>query len=120
MTHTSLPGYECPTTDDFILIEKFYDDWKSVNAINYLLKLTEHLTINSHYGPWFPREGSLITKDSFKKYARYGFYPVNYMREISVKTKYYLIRFKEQQLKIFFYESTSIKLLLGLVIIHKN
>uniref|UniRef100_A0A1A9ZSM1 Uncharacterized protein n=1 Tax=Glossina pallidipes TaxID=7398 RepID=A0A1A9ZSM1_GLOPL len=51
------------------------EDWKSVNAINYLLKLTEHLTINSHYGPWFTLEGSLITKESFKKYPRYGFYP---------------------------------------------
>ncbi|ABE11606.2 ODV-E66-like protein [Glossina pallidipes salivary gland hypertrophy virus] len=73
VTHTSLPGYGYPTSayNDFILIATFYENWDAVNAINNILKITEHPTIKSHYGPWFTRAGSLSTKDEFKPQVNY-------------------------------------------------
>lgn len=106
ITHTSLRGFGYLTSaiEDFRLVSKFFDFDNTIALINRSLEKTEHPGIPLHFGPWFSRTGGQGSKANYTN-GRLGFYVLDHMRGVSVKTDNWIVAFNGQQPALCYYES---------------
>lgn len=97
-------GYITSAMPDFRLISSFFDNKETMPKIYRILEKTEHPTINLHFGPWFNRASAM---GGMSQYGKLGFYTMDHIRALSVKTTDFTIGYRGQQLDLCYYESDN-------------
>lgn len=105
-THLRAFGYILSSLPDFILVSKYFENLKTVQAISNALQKTEHPTLKVHKGSWFTR-GSTNASD-MQRYGTLGFYVFDHIRGVVAKTKDWYIAFNGQHPNLCYYESDQI------------
>lgn len=99
--HTNLRayGYIYGSYSDFIILGKFHSI--SMEKIYKIFEIFEHPTIKRHFSAFFTRSGSLMSDYS----GKLGFYVVDSIKVVAVKTTNWLLSFNGQSKNLCFYEA---------------
>lgn len=99
--HTSLRayGYIASSKSDFYILGKFFN--LDMSKIQEIFNVLEHPTISRHFSALFTRSGSCTSRET----GKLGFYTIDSIRVVSVKTNDWILSFNGQAQHLCFYES---------------